>query len=87
MTIDEYMAALKTERLAKGKNWFWFPAQIGGVSVELKSYSHTYLQIFRLNGVDYAGGLGMDCKVKAWESYIRASLEKAAAIVAGRAAS
>lgn len=80
MTIEEFTAGVKRLRLAGGnKRWFFMSETVEGCRVDLKSYGHTYLQIFRINEIDYAGGLGMDCKVKKFESYIRESLTRAIA--------
>ena len=79
MTLDAFMIAIKKERLEGRAHWFFFLETVAGVQVEMKCFSHTYLQIFRLDGIDYAGGLAMDSKVGEFNRYIRASLERAAA--------
>jgi hypothetical protein len=77
MTINEFMILVKQSRLAKRGGWFALVETVEGCRVEFKSYGHTYLQIFRIDGLDYAGGIGMDCKLKYFESYLRDSLLRA----------
>ncbi len=71
-TKDAFTAALKSWRL-KGKAWIFYSGRVCGAHVELKTYGHTYLQIFRINGANQHLS-PMDCKVKDFDAAIAKGL-------------
>jgi hypothetical protein len=61
-TFDEFAKALKRWR---GSGWIFFSGQVEGRYVELKTWNHTYMQIYRLDGANQHLS-PIDCKVSAF---------------------
>jgi len=67
-TFDEFAKALKSWR---GAGWIFFRGNVAGKSVELKTYNHTYMQIYRIDGQNQHLS-NMDCKVSEFNTAIAA---------------
>lgn len=64
----EFVTALNTQRLKNPKKWINYVGTVNGKSVEIKTYDCSYLQIFRVDGVnDYPL---MDVKPTVWKEFI-----------------
>ena len=72
-TIATFMKALKVWR-GNGKSWLAYRGQVCGKLVELKTYGHTYLQIFRVDSANKTLP-PMDCKVGQFNAAILKGLE------------
>jgi len=59
VSFSDFKNALKSWR---GKGWIFYSGNVVGKHVELKTYNHTYMQIFRVNGRNCHLS-AMDCKV------------------------
>lgn len=57
----EYAAHINALRLANKNKWYVWQGVVNGAQVQVKGFN-TWLQIQRVNGVDYSGG--MDISVK-----------------------
>lgn len=62
----DFAKALKTWR---GTGWIFFRGEVAGRQVELKTHNHTYMQIYRIDGVNQHLS-GMDCKVSEFNAAI-----------------
>lgn len=76
-TFDTFARALKCWR---GKGWVFFRGCVAGRLVELKTYNHTYLQIYRVDGVNQHLS-AMDCKVSDFNAAIAAPFKRKAETV------
>jgi hypothetical protein len=70
LTIEAFMASLKKWRGA-GKHWIFYAGTVQGNEVRLKTYGHTYLQIFTVDGMSQRLP-PMDCRVSAFNAAILA---------------
>lgn len=74
-TKSDFFTALNNARLANKGQWLAFNGTIGNSHVQLKTFSHTYLQVFKINGID-CSTIGMDSKVGDWKKCINDSLAR-----------
>ena len=69
-TVADFVKELDAERRATGnKKWIFASCTVAGRKVELKTYGHTYLQIYRVDGRNQELP-PMDCKVATWKAAI-----------------
>ena len=67
MNTMEFIKTVNSVRLQNKDKWYWWTGTVNGKSVELKAYN-TWLQIFRIDGVNYSGQ--MDISVKQLKQYM-----------------
>lgn len=65
---DEFVEALNKERLKYKNKWITYSGVVAGKTIAMKTFGCGYLQIFRVNGIDYGGS--MDMKVGEWKAII-----------------
>jgi hypothetical protein len=68
----DFLAALKTHRLANKGQWIAFAGKVGNREVSLKSFGASYLQILDVDGIRHGGA--MDMKVRDWNAAIEKAL-------------
>ena len=66
---QDFLAAINAARLRKRQQWIFYSGIVGGHVVELKTFGHTYLQRFTINGL-CPNLPPMDCKVGEWKRAI-----------------
>ncbi|MCK9326094.1 MAG: hypothetical protein M0P69_11440 [Bacteroidales bacterium] len=68
-TFEDFKKAVNDKRKSGGKygKWYYHTANVDGNIVELKGFK-TWLQIFRINGMNYPGG--MDIPVGAFNKHL-----------------
>jgi len=76
-TAAAFVADLNRARLANRRKWIVYFGSVQGVEVEMKTYDTGYLQILRLDGLNYSAP--MDMKPTAWKEFIREAIEGKAA--------
>lgn len=62
MNVDTFVKTIKQQRSDNKNKWFCWGGEVEGRQVQIKCYN-TYLQIYRIDGVNHASG-SMDMKVK-----------------------
>jgi hypothetical protein len=65
---------INAARLANKNKWYFLRLDFNGSMIEIKGYN-TWLQIFRINGLDCSNG--MDKSVSDYKSHILNALERA----------
>lgn len=65
---EEFVKELNKERLVNKGKWIYYVGHVSGKHVELKSYDCSYLQIFRVDGLNDVPC--MDTSVTAWKNFI-----------------
>lgn len=70
---QSFTQELNSLRLSNKNKWFTLEADVDGKNVVVKCFG-TWLQIFRIDGIDHAGP--MDMKVTQWKKYVQDSIEK-----------
>jgi hypothetical protein len=68
-TVDAFYKALNAVRLAKSEQWIFVESMVADRYVILKTYGHTYLQRYAVDGVSQRLP-AMDCKVSEWKQAI-----------------
>lgn len=71
-TVQDFERALKKWRLGDS-GWIMYRGKVAGKLVELKTYRHTYMQIFRADGFN-KNLAPMDCSVKQFNEAIAKGL-------------
>jgi hypothetical protein len=67
-SAQDFVIALNSQRLKNPKKWITYVGTVNGKSVEIKTYDCSYLQIFRVDGVnDFPV---MDVKPTVWKDFI-----------------
>lgn len=61
MNVESFVKVIKQQRSENKNKWFCWSGEVEGHLVQIKCYN-TYLQIYRIDGVDHASGC-MDMKV------------------------
>lgn len=74
-TLEEFIFTANKLRKANAGKWFTLQGNIGNRTIAIKNYS-TYLQIYRIDGRNYASGL-MDMPVKKWLAELQSGFELA----------
>lgn len=69
---SEFVKELNKARLANRGKWIVYSGIVKGKTVAIKTYDHTYLQIFRVNGINHGGS--MDKPVGVWKKTIEEAL-------------
>lgn len=64
----DFVKAINKARLANGNKWIAYVGTVEGKEVQVKSFNCGYLQIMRVNGMNYGGG--MDMSVTGWKESI-----------------
>lgn len=72
-TVEAFMKALKAWR-GNGKHWIFYAGTVQGMEVRLKTYGHTYLQIFTVNHAPRSLP-PTDCNVTTFNAAIDKGLE------------
>ena len=67
-TFEEFARAVKKWR---GQGWIFYAGEVAGRQVRLKTYNHTYMQIYRVDDVNQRLS-PMDCKVRDFEDALTA---------------
>ena len=71
-TIEAFGQSLKQWR---GKGWIFYSGSVAGMEVRLKTYNHTYMQIFSVDGMNCRLS-PMDCKVSDFNAAINEGLNQ-----------
>lgn len=71
MTKEEFLKLVNCERLANKKQWIFVNEIVEGKQVQFKSFE-TYLQIYKINGIDHAPSMGLN--VGEWKQAIKDGL-------------
>jgi hypothetical protein len=74
----EFVHQLNKARLAHKQNWIVYVGTVQGRKVELKSFDHGDLQVFKVDGV-HSGGAAYGMNVSAWKNQIATAIQRAAA--------
>jgi hypothetical protein len=69
---NEFVKAVNAERLKNKKKWLQYVGQVNGKQVSIKTFDHSYLQIFKIDGIDHAPP--MDTTVTAWKKHMLKAL-------------
>jgi hypothetical protein len=69
-----FIAALNKVRLDNPQQWIFYTGTVADKTVSLKTYGHTYLQQFTIDGAAQKTP-SMDCKVSAWKLAITDAFE------------
>lgn len=64
----QFVDALNKARLENRHKWIVYVGMVCDRKVEIKTYDHTYLQIFKVDGLNDPPA--MDIKVTVWKNYI-----------------
>jgi hypothetical protein len=67
--FDDFTGFAKALKAWRGSGWIFFRGKVTGRQVELKTYNHTYVQIYRIDGANQHLP-GMDCKVSDFNAAI-----------------
>lgn len=67
-TTDEFIKALNIARLENKQKWIVYVGAVAGKLVSIKTFDTGYLQILRVNGIEYGGA--MDMTVTGWKMAI-----------------
>lgn len=67
MKTKEYVAHVNALRLTNKNKWYVWRGIVNDKSIDIKGFN-TWLQIQRVNGIDYSGG--MDISVKEFKSVL-----------------
>lgn len=73
-TKADFFTDLNKTRLANKGQWIAFSGLVGNAEVQCKTFGHSYLQIFKINGLHCAGGI--DSKVGQWKKMILEALDR-----------
>jgi hypothetical protein len=68
-TVDQFFFALNKQRLSNTQQWIYFSGNVSGKPVQLKTFGHSYLQKFSIDGLNQVLP-PMDCKVSTWKAAI-----------------
>ena len=68
-TAEQFVHDLTRERLARRQSWIYFNGTVAGARVELKTWSYTYLKVFRVDGQNKTLS-PMDCTATLWATTI-----------------
>ena len=64
----DFVKAVNAERLKNRGKWLHYIGRVNGKVVSIKTFDHTFLQIFKVDGIDHAPP--MDTKVTAWKQHM-----------------
>lgn len=65
MTIDTFIKTINRLRRLHKDNWYTFTGLVNGNHVEIKGFG-TWLQIFRINGVNHGSTMGLSVSQYNW---------------------
>ena len=65
--FSTFEAFAKAVKLWRGHGWVFYSGTVAGRKVQLKTYNHTYMQIYRIDGLN-AHLSPMDCTVGAFSA-------------------
>ncbi len=67
-SAEQFVKELNKVRLANKQKWFQYVGEVNGKQVELKTFDCSYLQIFRVNGMNDTPA--MDITPTAWKEFM-----------------
>jgi hypothetical protein len=67
-SIADFVSAINKARLENPNKWIAFVGYVQNKSVQLKNFGNGYLQIYRVDGIDYTPSL--ETKVSEWKKAI-----------------
>lgn len=79
-TTEEFIKTANRLRKENKDSWFVLQGNLGARTVAIKNYN-TYLQILRIDGVDYASGC-MEMPVKAWLAELQSGFQQSIMVTA-----
>ena len=59
--IEELVKTINNKRLENKNNWYVFLSPLSLYDIQIKGYN-TWLQVFKIKGIDYASPMGMNAK-------------------------
>ena len=71
--IEELVKTINNKRLENKNNWYVFISPLSLYDIQIKGYN-TWLQVFKIKGIDYASTMGMN--VKEYKEWLFNSLEQ-----------
>ena len=71
--IEELVKTINNKRLENKNNWYVFLSPLSSYDIQIKGYN-TWLQVFKIKGIDYASSMGMN--VKEYKEWLFKSLEQ-----------
>jgi hypothetical protein len=73
-SAQEFVAELNKARLQNKKQWLTYRGSVAGKLVEIKTYGATYLQIFRIDGINQKLPC-IDCTISEWKNAITRAVQ------------
>jgi hypothetical protein len=68
----DFVKAVNAARLKNKKKWLRYVGLVNGKVVSIKTFDHSYLQIFKVDGINHAPPI--DTTVTAWKDHILTTL-------------